>query len=589
MKSKTSYFNFTVFKKDITRFAPAWVLYTIALLLVVCSSVFNDTTELRRVNELADLIAVGGIIAFLYAPLNAQLLFGDLCNPRLCNAMHAMPLRRECWFSCHIVAGLLFALIPNLLVGLLCLCLPLGAGWFLPLLWILATFVQYLFFFGLAVLCMMLVGNRFAQILLYGITNFFSPILYWLASSLYEPLLHGICISDEPFYNWTPLLRMTSMDLVDVVQHKTKDEFGDTFYVLDAVTLTTEWRYMALFALLGMVLIGLALVCYRRRKLECAGDFVAFRFMEPIFLILYTVCAGAFLHLFSHTFGMSGNHADYVFLAIGILAGFFTGLMMLRRTTRVFHVKTIVQFALLAAVCVLSLIATWLDPLRITYYVPDPSEVQSVTLSRSTSLDGWTDCKVTLTDEAAIADLLSIHRDCLNGGAADTYEDDTYPNIPIRLEYHLSDGRTLNRFYSIDTDCAAGQLVEHYFSTLACVLGITEEEIPQYAAMIEEIAFPMGYDGNYVERSSQEIDIEQMLRAIAQDCAEGHMAQPSEFHFTQTEADTYENSQLTYIEFGPKYPSGQDYVYLRVYAGATHTIAWLEENNLMPDVDALYG
>ena len=35
MKLKTSFFNTSVLKKDITRFAPLWGLYTVFMLLVV--------------------------------------------------------------------------------------------------------------------------------------------------------------------------------------------------------------------------------------------------------------------------------------------------------------------------------------------------------------------------------------------------------------------------------------------------------------------------------------------------------------------------------------------------------------------------
>ena len=37
--------------------------------------------------------------------LAALVLFGDLDNPRMCNALHALPLRRETWFFSHAAAG----------------------------------------------------------------------------------------------------------------------------------------------------------------------------------------------------------------------------------------------------------------------------------------------------------------------------------------------------------------------------------------------------------------------------------------------------------------------------------------------------
>ena len=38
MKSRTSFFNITLFKKDITRFAPLWVLYTVAMSLMMLTT-----------------------------------------------------------------------------------------------------------------------------------------------------------------------------------------------------------------------------------------------------------------------------------------------------------------------------------------------------------------------------------------------------------------------------------------------------------------------------------------------------------------------------------------------------------------------
>ena len=41
MKSRTSFFNTTVLRKDITRFAPAWGLYLTGMLLI-CLTLFTE-------------------------------------------------------------------------------------------------------------------------------------------------------------------------------------------------------------------------------------------------------------------------------------------------------------------------------------------------------------------------------------------------------------------------------------------------------------------------------------------------------------------------------------------------------------------
>lgn len=48
-----------------------------------------------------------------------MLLFGDLYNSRMCNALHAMPMRRETLFLTNVVSGLLFSMIPTAVMALL--------------------------------------------------------------------------------------------------------------------------------------------------------------------------------------------------------------------------------------------------------------------------------------------------------------------------------------------------------------------------------------------------------------------------------------------------------------------------------------
>lgn len=588
MKLRTSCFNSTVIKKDIRRFAPAWALYTVLLLMGV-TTIIDRSTALYRTESIVEMISVTALVNFVYALVNAQLLFGDLCTPRLCNALHAMPLRRECWFGSHVTAGLLFSFVPNLVLGLLGVSLlGLDKGWCVPFLWILASGIQYLFFFSLAVLCMMLVGNRFAQVLVYGIVNFFSLIVYWLVDSLYEPLLHGIRIPGDPFLTWCPVGKMiSSMELVEVVRgHIYNDIGGIEESYIDHIAIGPEWGYMIICALLGIALLALALVLYRKRKLECAGDFIAFRFVEPIFLILYTICAGAFLHLFSEMFG----GVDYLFLAIGIAVGFFTGLMLLQRTTRIFRKKAFAQFALFAAVFVLTLVLTWLDPLRITYRMSELNEIASVKLSNSSELTSYQgEGEVELTDPAEIQDMLDVHRDCLKGGDADTYYDGPSYDVNIRLEYTLTDGSTMNRFYRIDPNCAAGQTAEKYFSSLEAVLGISEAELGTLAENVEIVYFDTKRDSAQTLEDLG-IDVEEMLRAIAADCAEGNMAQMYAYHYVP---NLDRSNQVTYIEMQLNRSAAElremGYRYISIYEEARHTLAWLEENDLMPEPEPGWG
>ena len=106
MKSKTSYFNPTVFRKNLTRFAPCWGLYTVGALMGLV--LLLDSSSKHMASNLVDAVHILSLITPVYALICAQLLFGDLYNTRMCNALHAMPLRRETWFFTNVLSGFAF-------------------------------------------------------------------------------------------------------------------------------------------------------------------------------------------------------------------------------------------------------------------------------------------------------------------------------------------------------------------------------------------------------------------------------------------------------------------------------------------------
>ena len=62
MKLRTSYFNSTVLKKDITRFAPVWGLYTLFMLMVVFLLNENYSDAERFANSAGQIMIAMGIV-----------------------------------------------------------------------------------------------------------------------------------------------------------------------------------------------------------------------------------------------------------------------------------------------------------------------------------------------------------------------------------------------------------------------------------------------------------------------------------------------------------------------------------------------
>ena len=610
MKSRTSFFNKTVFKKDLTRFAPAWGVCTILMLLALISMA-DRSYAYYRLQNVRDSITAMGWLNLIYAAVVAQLVFGDLFTGRMCNALHALPLRRESWFGTHVVSGIAFSLLPNLVIALLGLpILRLETGWSAVFWWLLASELQYLFYFGIAVLCVMLSGNRLGQLALYGIIQFAGPMGYWMVSMIYQPFLHGIKFSEIPFVKVCPLVNISTMSDVLVIDYeKIFNTLGELeTYRINGVTTGNGWGYMVICAGVGILALIGALVLYRKRNLECTGDFVAFRSMEPVVTVIVTVFAGVFFHLFADAFGMNLRS---VMLGAGMVIGFFACRMLLERTTRVFRKKAFAFCGAIIAVFGLSVLLTYLDPIGITRYIPETEDIESVTFSRSYSLGSHNGFACVVTTEEEIEELQKVHADGITkeagiqpGKTDDPHSDELYSNFDLRIEYKLKNGRTVNRFYDINPRSEAGIILKDYFTRPECVIGITAEQVKTYAPYVRSV---YTNTREVVEYDMKALDVEGMLNAIIADCEAGNMAQISGYHFPHNYdilgEDRVFDDQIIYLEIGwdrellqrdmQNHPDAGGYggyvlpslryTNLQVYRSCENTLKWLEENGLLSE------
>lgn len=591
MRLRTSCFNPTVFKKNLTRFAPAWGLYTVFLLMVLVLIV-DGNSDYYLAYSVADSAQYMCVFTPCYALLCAQLLFGDLYNARMCNALHAMPMRRESWFVTNVVSGFVFHLIPTVVMAVLATILiainTLPELWIVGPLWLLCENLQFVCFFGIGVLSAFCVGNRFAQAVVYGILNFGSLIAGWLVDTLYTPMYYGVRTNVEPFFWFSPMAQMTeeSMIRVDHVY-----DGNHNYPIHGDLILDSNFWYLWVCAVVGVVLIGLALLLYRKRKLECAGDFMAVKGMEPVFQIVYTLVVGAVFHFAAaELFGMD----TMLFLFVGLAVGWFTGKMLLERTSRVFRWKSFVLCGILMAVVGVSLLVAAMDPFGIESWMPEPEEVKSVTIS-----DGhytYHDCEVTLEEPEEIEKILDIHRevlDRLNGeavvigpeGVISDYGKESAMVVPqeiakedwetmdydsaITFTYNLADGRTVNRYYYVWMGGENGEYIRGLFSSPECVFG---EKMDAETFLMENggIVVQDCYHGNETTIYSDEA-LHSLYNAILADCEAGNMAQDWDFH------------------------NGEDNVYwiqgfesgfgVTVYSDSENTLQWLRDNGF--DVDAI--
>lgn len=576
MKLRTSFCNKTALKKDLTRFAPAWALYSVMLCMILFI-IAVDRGDYSRTCTLRNSITFMAMVNLIYGFLNAQLLFGDLFNTRHCNALHAMPLRRECWYGTHLIAGLLFSLVPNSIFALAMIPL-LGTGAQAVAYWLLAVMMQYLFFFGLAVFSALCVGNRFAMALVYGIINLFSMIAYLFIATLYEPMLEGVQISQTIFYRLCPIVFM----MIDDAQliHVSGIGGTDSYYyerAVDVLEMGEGWGYLAICTAIGVALLGVALALYRRRKLESAGDFMAVKVLEPVFLVLYTLSMAAFFQLFAELI----EDLDYLFLSMGLAVGFFTGRMLLMRTTRVFQPKAFLWFVIFVAVFAGSLVLTALDPLGIESYVPAAEDVKYVKIS--TSYNPQYGEEPFLTDADDIDLVRQIHQLVVDGQTeADLGEENIY-STNLSFLYQMKNGTTVVRRYRVDCDSPAGALFASFLNRTEFVLGTDDpEELLKglYYLYInyepvdfsdQHIAFSGGWE-NPMERDPALV--RGLVEAIYADCEAGYM----------THSNAYRTDDAAYVGYIDFNVQNADDIFrgfnVTIYSDCINTVTYLTEHYL---------
>lgn len=556
MKLRTSFFNIHVLKKNLLRFAPVWILFTVAEVLCVLSLGTSNAGVIAR-----DLIYLLGPLAAVhcaYALIVGSCLFGDLFNSRLCNGLHAMPLRREAWLMTGIVSGVLFALIPAVIGGGVA-AIVLKEYAYMALVWQACGLLQYFFFFGLAVFSAMCAGTRLGMAAIYGIVNFLSVLIFLVASTIYQPMLYGVLFSDDWFSLFSPVVEMVSHTYLEGTYDKIH---GFVFLCWHP----KEWCYLGSCAGIGAVLCGLSFLLYRKRHLETAGDFLSIRPVKIFFMIAYTFGMGTFLYYFGELFGLDNR---YLFLAVGMIVGYFTGWMLLERSVKIFTGKVLLGFAVFGILFGGSLGLTMVDPLGVQTYIPDAEKIESVSLyptgnsyiyTMQRDYSGWY-----ITDPAEIAQVQQLHGMMINAP-----QDKPGDGVGIDVTYRLKNGAEVYRSYWVLAEDMLAEELSVFLSDVRSIFHTSDwEELVQNVEQIQ-----IYLDGKDIEYEITDPAQQQaLLEAIRLDAEAGHMAQPKNLQSNQfTIASIHVNwwQQMTGGQ-------GTRWETVRVYSDCKNTLALLEK------------
>lgn len=460
MRSGTSFFNAALFRKTFLRFWPIWALYTAGWTLVLPLRLWADA--MRRSDwaapELAEYLqnAANGLPGLLEAgvPLAAgaglvcaMAVFSYLYSSRSACMMHALPLRREALFLTQYLAGLSFLLLPQLAIFILTAATEAALGclalWPLTQ-WLLIQSGLCLFFYSFAVFCAMFTGHLAALPVFYGVLNLLAYVMTSLIEAECRLFLYGFQSFPSPVWELADYLS-PSIALARAVSLSYHND------------LPSLWQpsLAAVYAAVGVALAIAALLVYRSRNIESAGDVVAVKLVRPLFKYGVALCAGLSGGMFTYQLlsGLSSLTLMGWILCWG-LVGYFAAEMLLRKS---FRVLTAWKGAVpLAAVIVLLSLSVHCDWYGFESRVPELSQVTRVTVDNLQSAP-YDDGRggLSLEDPEQISLALQLHQAAIQLEGESAGEEDwaalsdqgAMTFLYLHLYYELADGTVIERDY----------------------------------------------------------------------------------------------------------------------------------------------
>ncbi len=619
MQSKTSFFNRTLFRKNLTRFWPLWggasflgSLFPLALLLqLVRQGGIRDTMaskSLAFTEMYYDVAAYGlPIISLIYAILCAMLVWSYLYNARSVGLMHTLPITRTGLFVTNFLSGMAMMLIPYAVTGLLCILISLAYGGFdavSPLVTILCVLGESFFYFASATFVAFMVGNVFALPAVYFLLHFLAVLLDWLLSMFAGNFIFGLDKWYSGVVEWlSPTVYLENHVCVNstyetiTTQTSLTGAYSETNR-LTAVSMENFWL-IGVYALVGVAFLALAYVLYTRRRSESAGDVVAVGWMKPVFRFglaaLAALLGGQALYALFWSNFQDGRYYDLLPMTVCMLVagaiGYYAASMLLAKSLKVFR-GSWKGMALVAAGCVALCCVLHFDLLGVEDQVPEVSQVKKVHLY--TADNNYTfypeeDAdlleQVRTVHQAIVADKDFI----LDGNERRLWALDTgdIEYVSFDVTYELTNGLEVERNYGLTVTRDRMAQAGTYDNLLDTLVNSETMKARRLHAGDDRYTIISGdlyleSSGDYFDLSSRECAA--ILDAIVKDAASGTWGEYD--WFDQDDFGAYAMS----LELSFTYPNdygetSNDWINITVRPGMDNTVVCLKDLGLITDRD----
>ncbi|MBR6271455.1 MAG: hypothetical protein IKR26_04810 [Lachnospiraceae bacterium] len=506
MTSRTPYFNKTLFKKNILGVWPLWgvagLLGVVVSLGILNINLYDETRFFNSVFELSPIINV--VLAMIYAMLCALLVWKYLFSEKSDVFFHSLPVKREGLFLTNYLSGFVIMLIPYVCVGATVVISSLvhhafDAG--VVLRTVLIVLGENLFFFSLASFVVFLVGHLASFIAVYLAANFLAVLFELVITGL----ARGFWVGYDTVYNAYARFLSPCVHMIAELE-----ESGN-------------W-VVAAYAAVGVALSVAAMLLYRGRNSESAGEIVAIRVLRPIFKYAFAIVIGMLggniLYSLLYLFDSDSAYRFLPMLICELLMGaigYFAAQMLLEKTVRVFKKKNMTGFILVSAVLILICGSFKMDFFGVENRTAKAEDIKCIEMMAVGAR-----CEAGQDDSDRLRKILDFHEVILENKEDIRFADDTslwtlsdYRGNTVRFVYTLKNGEVFERQYIFrpgneaiynayenimkDTEVKRG-----FFSTEG--VKITNIELFQMAGE--------GAESTYEQTSVHHVDYNRILNAL---------------------------------------------------------------------------
>ncbi len=379
MPSRTSYFNKGVFISNLKRFWLIGFAFAFLLSLIMFSHVnnlkhrINDFEFVLMNPDIAREIFYGtGLVMMLFLSffslLAALAVFSYMHLPKNTAMIHALPIKREGLFITNYLSGLTLVLLPVVLGGCILLIgyLALGITHLeYVLLWMLVSLVVGLLLYSFAVFAGMFTGHIAAQAIFYLIFNLLVAFLDMVTVEVLVNFLFGY--RRPVFSQYSPF---SPFLYIEGFYYSFQTEVG-------------QYGVLIGYFLAALLFTAGALLIYRKRRMEVAGDVVSVKVMRPVFKYSVAVCSSAlFGSILIEILNMGRGLSAYIICSLlGGFIGYFAAEMLLKKTFKVF--KRWKGFLIFALILICFFVGLDVDLLGYETYLPAAEEVEMMYVGNS--------------------------------------------------------------------------------------------------------------------------------------------------------------------------------------------------------------